>query len=288
MAKGLGLGAAAGDGQEVEVAAGALVQREEVAGVADIEGSDVGEVAAELVADVVEECTSGADPLRKGALAAVTLQGVDVELVGERVGGLVDHEAPGVGGGEGAGDGGGKGGGEQVALVVGHHGLAGSDAAECLDEGGLAMGVFHGQGAGGELERGNAIGALTREDCGDVVRGFSVEEGVFGEGAGGDDAGDLAADEPLGGLGVFSLLADGGLESGADDLGQVVVERVVGYAAHGHTCAFGDGHAENGGRAVRVLKEHLVEVAHPKEEDGVRVEFFLRAAVLPHHRCQAI
>ena len=220
--KGLGLGAAAGDGQEVEVAAGALVQREEVAGVADIEGSDVGEVAAELVADVVEECAGGADPLREGALAAVTLQRMDVELVGERVGGLVGHEAPGVGGGEGAGDRGGEGGGELVALVVGHHGFAGGDAAEGLDEGGLAVGVLHGQGAGGELERGNAIGTLAGEDSGDVVRGFGIEEGVFGERAGGDDAGDLAADEALGGLGVFGLLADGGFEAGADDLGQIV------------------------------------------------------------------
>ena len=47
-----------------------------------------------------------------------------------------------------------------------------------------------------------------------------------------------------------------------------------------------EGDAEQRGRVLRVVEEHLVEVAHPVEEDGVR-DPALHLEVLPEHRCDA-
>ena len=55
--------------------------------------------------------------------------------------------------------------------------------------------------------------------------------------AGRDYSRDLAANEFLGQTGILHLLADGDLESFADELGNVAFRRVIRYATHG------DGHA---------------------------------------------
>ena len=102
-------------------------------------------------------------------------------------------------------------------------------------------------------------------DGGEVVVAGGVEDFVFGDGAGGDDAGDFAADDAFGLGGVFHLVADGGLLAGADEFGEVGVNGVVGDAAHGGSAALGEGHAEDGGGGAGVVEKHLVEVAEPKQ-----------------------
>ena len=57
---------------------------------------------------------------------------------------------------------------------------------------------------------------------------------------------------------------------------------MVGNAAHGNAGALCQREVQEGGGLAGVPVEHLVEVAEPKEEDGVR-EIVLDAPVLRHH-----
>src|SRR5208337_768823 len=76
------------------------------------------------------------------------------------------------------------------------------------------------------------------------------------------------------------------LESLADELGDVVLGRVVGHAAHRHGDAFllvarGQRDLQLARSDHRILEEQLVEIAQAKEDKRVGV-FFLDRGVLPH------
>ncbi len=88
---------------------------------------------------------------------------------------------------------------------------------------------------------------------------------------------------------IFDLLAHRRAQSRLDDLGQVGVQRGMREAGH-RQCVWplvarGQGQAEQGGRAFGVVAEHLVEVAHPKQQECVGIAC-LELAILLHHRCQ--
>ena len=91
--------------------------------------------------------------------------------------------------------------------------------------------------AGRELDPGQAELAADLDDGGEEVGGLRVEQPVVGQRAGGDDADDLALDQPLGELRVLDLLADRRTLAGLDELGQVRIERGWGKPAIG--MAFG-------------------------------------------------
>ena len=133
-----------------------------------------------------------------------------------------------------------------------------------------------------------ALGALAGlgDDGDEVVVGVLGEERLLGDGPRGDDAGDLAADHAaaLDALRVLHLVADGGLEAGADDLGEVGVEGVVRDAAHRLAGAVGEGEAEEGGGAAGVVHEELVEIPEAEEEQRVAVQVLPHRAVLAQHR----
>ena len=121
---------------------------------------------------------------------------------------------------------------------------------------------------------------------GQVVALAGIEQGVVGDRAGRDDPRHFALDESLGQLGIFDLFADGGPEAGGDQLGQVAFQLVVGKAGHGRAVlalvARGEGQVEHAGGGLRVLVEHLVEVAHAKQQQGVGA-CPLGLLVLLHH-----
>jgi hypothetical protein len=78
----------------------------------------------------------------------------------------------------------------------------------------------------------------------------------------------------LASLGVLDLVAHGDLAAGAQQLADVALEGVVRHAAHrrlggGPFLPRGELDLEDRRRALGVLEEQLVEVAHPVEEDGV-------------------
>ncbi len=87
---------------------------------------------------------------------------------------------------------------------------------------------------------------------------------------------------------VFHLFADGNLESLANQLGDIVLGRVIGHAAHRDGDAFflvarGQRDLQFPGRDHRVFKKQLVEIAQAKEQQRAGM-VFLDGCVLPHQR----
>ena len=136
------------------------------------------------------------------------------------------------------------------------------------------------------VDGGEAVAGFGFREGGEVVRALVVEEGEIVDGAGGEDAGDLALDE-FPGDGLGGLLGDGDAFPGLEQAGDVVLRGVVGDAAHGCAAAFREGDVEDGRGGFRVLEEHLVEVAEAVKEDDVGGQAFPHGEVLGHHGCGA-
>ncbi len=103
-----------------------------------------------------------------------------------------------------------------------------------------------------------------------------------------DHARDFALDDLLRHARIFHLFADGDLESLANQLGNVVLGRVVGHTAHRDGDAFflvarGQRDLQFARGDHRVFEEQLVEIAEAKEEQRVGM-LFLDRGVLPHQR----
>ena len=110
--------------------------------------------------------------------------------------------------------------------------------------------------------------------------------------AGGDHAGHLPLHHPLGKFRILHLLADGHLEPFFDQFCDVGGCRMVGKTAEG------DGvlpvlvprrqrDLEDPGGGHGILEEHLIEVAHPEEDDAVGVAL-LHLHILAHGRAQVV
>ena len=116
---------------------------------------------------------------------------------------------------------------------------------------------------------------LARVHCGEVVVGAGVELVGVGDGAGRDDAHDLARDDALDLGGVGHLLADRDLVPLREQARDVAGGRVVGDARHGDRVgvllAGREGEVEDARDEDGVVVEGLVEVAHAEEDDRVRV-----------------
>ena len=117
-----------------------------------------------------------------------------------------------------------------------------------------------------------------------VVVPAAREPSVLQQRAGGDGLDHFAPDDPLGQLRIFDLLADGHAEPGAHQLPQVVGGRLDRHAGERDAVpAAGERDAQQLGGALGVIEEHLVEIAHAEEQDGVLVPR-LDLAVLQHER----
>ena len=94
----------------------------------------------------------------------------------------------------------------------------------------------------------------------------------------------FAAHDALGELRVFHLLADRDAMPRADQLPQVLGRRLHRHAGERHAVApGGERDAEHPRAQLGVVEEHLVEVAHPEEQDRVAMPR-LDLAVLQHQR----
>ena len=143
-------------------------------------------------------------------------------------------------------------------------------------------------------ERQGLAGAANRRQ---VVVAASIEQGVLGDGAGGDDAYRGALDQRLAtafpGLGrVLDLFADGDLEAGPDEALEVAVAGPHRHAAHGYIravvlAALGQRDVERPRRGHGVVEEQLIEVAHAVKQQAIRV-FRLDCQVLDHHWRDAV
>ncbi len=146
---------------------------------------------------------------------------------------------------------------------------------------------------GREVEQGHAVfhGLVVRAGDGrdrhQERRLAGVEVAGVGQRPGRDHPHDLALDHALGLLRVLHLLADGHPIALLDQPRDEAVRGVVGEPAHRHGRAAGvlrsrrQGEVQGAGRHQRVLVEHLVEIAHPEEHDGVAI-LPLRLEILAH------
>ena len=146
----------------------------------------------------------------------------------------------------------------------------------------------HAQLAAGEAQPCKADAVVFGSEREQNIVGFFVEQGRIGEGARGDDAGDGALHRPLGRARVADLLADRHRFAQLHQLGQVLLDSVVGHAGHfdrrtGGGAARGERDVQQPRRFLRVRVEQLVEIAHAVEQQDVRV-LRLQAQVLLHHR----
>ena len=146
---------------------------------------------------------------------------------------------------------------------------------------------------GREFAEGDAGAVPGEKDGADVVAAVLGEHGAVRNGAGGDDADDIALHQALGQGRVLQLLADGDLVALGDELGNVSFGAVIGDAAHGRAL-FGvlDVPVPGGEREVQlagggdgVVVEHLIEVAETEEEQAVAV-LLLDLLILALHRGQ--
>ena len=149
------------------------------------------------------------------------------------------------------------------------------------------------EAAGRHVEPRDAPGAVGPRYRRQMVVCARVEQAVFDESPRSDEADHVARNRALGAAlarrrGVFRLLADRHLETGADEPLEIGFVAVSGHAAHGNLAALvpapaGQRDAQRRGRAHRIVEEHLVEVAHAIEEQRVRV-LALDLEILGHHR----
>ena len=103
------------------------------------------------------------------------------------------------------------------------------------------------------------------------------------------DADDLALHESLGLPGILHLLGDGYPMTLRDQLLDVGGTCVMGYASHGNRIRRmlvprGEREVELPRRQHGIVEEHLVEVAHPEEEDRVGIGLLELVILLEHRR----
>ena len=126
-----------------------------------------------------------------------------------------------------------------------------------------------------------------------IVVALGVEQRVFGERAGRDQAHHVAPHHALGAallrLGrVLELLAHRDAVAERDQAVQIFVGALDRHAAHRDVAAqmlaaLGEHDAERARGGLGVVEEHLVEIAHPVEQQAVRIGG-LDLDVLLHHR----
>ena len=141
----------------------------------------------------------------------------------------------------------------------------------------------HPEGAGGDIQKRDtrrtpavAAAALVESHCGQEVVLLLREQVIVVGDTRRDEFRDAALDQFFGEFRVFQLVADGHLEAGLHQAGQVVVDGVVGNAGQ-------RGVAARTARAPRqhdsqrlahrhgILSEGLIEITYPVEQDCIGV-----------------
>ncbi len=129
-----------------------------------------------------------------------------------------------------------------------------------------------------------------------IVVAAGIEQRIFGERSGRHQPDDIAAHDTLGAAlarlcRILELLAHGDAMAVRDQPMQIFVGALDRHAAHRNIltemlAAFGQDDAERPRRHLRILEEQLVKIAHPIEQQAVRIGGF-DLDVLLHHRRDA-
>ena len=144
--------------------------------------------------------------------------------------------------------------------------------------------------AGRDIHEGAAESRRGRRDRGEPDVRRRIELCRVGDGAGGDNANDLALDETFRLFRIFDLIADRNPLIGTDEFGGVRLKLMVREAAHrdgvvGPFAPRGQRQFQETAGFLGIFVEHLVEVAHAVQQDRVGM-LLLQRLVLPQHRCQ--
>ena len=219
------------------------------------------------------------------AREAEALERLDRELRGERVERVLRAEVPARARGqrEAARREAGELGVDAPVALLGVHDLARRDARDLVGEEPDGAGQ-HAERAGRDLDgRDMRLGAVDGHGR-DAVRGAGVEQRVVDERARRQDAGDGALDHALRVLRILHLLADRDAVTHRDQLADVALGRVERDTRHRQALgALGQRDRQQLVREHGVAVEHLVEVAHPEEEQAIGM-LLLEARELPHRR----
>ena len=175
-------------------------------------------------------------------------------------------------------------------LVIRHQQLARGQLLDPLPKLGQTLHLHAGPLARGDVRPDEGPVVSLPESGSQIIVAAGVQVGVFQYGAGRHHAGHGPLHEPLGGLGVFGLVADGHMEALVDELGDVGLCGMPGHTAHGHgvfrvPAAAGQGDLQFPGRGDGIVEEKLVKVAHPVEQQRIRV-VGLDAQILLEHGSQ--
>jgi hypothetical protein len=138
------------------------------------------------------------------------------------------------------------------------------------------------EGAGREVEPGGVEPLLVRFDGKEEMVGVGLELMVFEGRPGRQDPRQFPLDQ-LPGLGGLDLVDDRHFFPGAEDFLQVVVGGVIRDAGHRLAVPIRQGDSQNVGPDLGVLLKHLVEIAQPEEQQGVRREAPPYLVILLHH-----
>ena len=142
--------------------------------------------------------------------------------------------------------------------------------------------------AGRDVEKGQSRFLSAEIQRGEPVVLARAQQVVVVGQARRDEFRHAAAHELFGELRVFELVADRGLVARVHQLGQVVLQRVVGDAGHFDEAAVSGGlarkhDAQHAAGRERIFAVGLVEVADPVQQDGFGI-LGLDLEVLPEHR----
>ncbi len=137
---------------------------------------------------------------------------------------------------------------------------------------------------------GGGAGARDRQQ---KIVALGVEQRILGERAGGDQPHHVAAHHAFGAAlarlrRIFELLADRDPVTLRDQAVQIFVGALDRHAAHRNVAAemlaaLGQDDAEVAGRHFGIVEEQFVEIAHPVEQQAIRIGR-LDLDILLHHR----
>ena len=156
------------------------------------------------------------------------------------------------------------------------------------------VGLRQNDGAGGDVDARQPVDArLGARDRHQSLRAPRLQQPLLGDRAGRHQPHHVPFDHRLAAAlarlgGVLDLLAHGDAMAQTNQLLQIIVRPLHRHAAHRDIvsqmlAAFGQHDAERLAGCLRVRKEHLVEIAHPVEQQAIRIDG-LDLQILRHHR----
>lgn len=272
---------------QLQIAAGGGIHDDRMIGLLEAHAANVGQGGALGVFHVLHQAAGGA----QGGLALLDAEAHQIlgaELLAQELAGGTELELPlraaaqtaatldMVQEGEGFGV-------EQLRRI---------GALQLRQQGLFFLKLVDEEAAGADVHGAVAEAAAIVVDGGDQVVLPLAEQRLVGDGARGDDANDLALHRPLAGGRIPYLLADGGRLAELHQLGQIAFDGVIGNARHrdgaaGRLAALGQGDVEQLGGLAGIVIEQLVEVAHPIEQQDLRV-LGLEGQILLHHWCMLL